>query len=311
MQTFLKAVLGESADYTDEHHSYTRENFEMVLKNCQLVERKSMAVLDFNLSQLDVCIRGDRTCVQTAQNEILTVLIQHDIGSTPVSKSNAETNSSSLPLFQHEKELHSLVSSNDFNRRTSPSIERPLSPSLVRDIDNNVIYGPPDLNPVHEFVRSERNHSFLNTNSDFDLVPRGAAIPISSYSQLFDDVHSAERGEREVIDVDLVQPQYVPPDDDDRSDPRYENKLEFAVKLGYSEQDLIMALSKLGIECDENQLLQELIENSKGLSTVEDVSNEDTSAEEFLGVIERKVKSDDSSSSLRHIVIDGSNVAMR
>jgi hypothetical protein len=39
----------------------------------------------------------------------------------------------------------------------------------------------------------------------------------------------------------------------------YDNKVMFAVKLGYSESLLQRALNKLGLNAEENQILEELI----------------------------------------------------
>ena len=43
------------------------------------------------------------------------------------------------------------------------------------------------------------------------------------------------------------------------SDPEYEHKIEFAVKLGYTEEQLQLALAKLGLQHTQNDLLAELI----------------------------------------------------
>ena len=43
------------------------------------------------------------------------------------------------------------------------------------------------------------------------------------------------------------------------SDPEYEQKIQFAVKLGYTEEQLQLALVKLGPQHTQNDLLAELI----------------------------------------------------
>ena len=43
------------------------------------------------------------------------------------------------------------------------------------------------------------------------------------------------------------------------SDPEYEQKIQFAVKLGYTEEQLQTALAKLGPQHTQNDLLAELI----------------------------------------------------
>ncbi|XP_046551214.1 uncharacterized protein LOC124260932 [Haliotis rubra] len=99
------------------------------------------------------------------------------------------------------------------------------------------------------------------------------------------------------------------------SSPEYKAKLEKAVKLGYSEDQLIQALQKLGFDADQNQVLSEMIKlGSSSKGNQEDSSRFDEkidSFEDVEGLIERRKRDViDDSSNLRHIVIDGSNVAM-
>ncbi|KAH6927518.1 hypothetical protein HPB50_005184 [Hyalomma asiaticum] len=82
--------------------------------------------------------------------------------------------------------------------------------------------------------------------------------------------------------------------------PQYASRLEFAVKLGYTEQQVQQALRRLGPQPGQNELLAELVR----LGAREQSS--DAAA----------TRADPSSASqaedpLRPIVIDGSNVAMR
>lgn len=85
-------------------------------------------------------------------------------------------------------------------------------------------------------------------------------------------------------------------------------RVEFALKLGYTEKLVQAALQKLGSSPGQNELLAELIKLGaqrgsscdsspiEGPSDVADISNVELSA---------------LTQTLRHIVIDGSNVAMR
>ncbi|KAH7947175.1 hypothetical protein HPB52_008056 [Rhipicephalus sanguineus] len=81
--------------------------------------------------------------------------------------------------------------------------------------------------------------------------------------------------------------------------PQYASRLEFAVKLGYTEQQVQQALRRLGPQPGQNELLAELVR----LGAREQPG--DTAA----------ARADASASQaedpLRPIVIDGSNVAMR
>ena len=99
-----------------------------------------------------------------------------------------------------------------------------------------------------------------------------------------------------------------------QNDPEYKNKVEFALKLGYNEVDLIQALKKLGLDAGQNELLSELIK--QGTSTedtelFEQPSDSDTGIEVTGYTSEPGNKAIDASDNLRHIIIDGSNIAMR
>ena len=82
--------------------------------------------------------------------------------------------------------------------------------------------------------------------------------------------------------------------------------MEFGVKLGYSEDEVKSAMKKLGTETpvNQNELLHELIKAStsaKQIGKADEVKMENTSGYPRPA----------DASILRHVVIDGSNVAMR
>jgi len=102
----------------------------------------------------------------------------------------------------------------------------------------------------------------------------------------------------------------------------YTSRLEFAKKLGYSESQVQIALSKLGPCPSQNELLNELIllDSANPSSSLEsELDSGDTNAKKGTNIPLRGASRKNSAStptvvdstSLRHIVIDGSNVAMR
>lgn len=104
------------------------------------------------------------------------------------------------------------------------------------------------------------------------------------------------------------QPQIQESSDDDDLSTTERKNLEFAQKLGYSEQSIHTALTRLGSEAKQNELLAELIKLTadaprQPLPTNSN-SNNSTSSSNYVPV------SHNSNGLLRHIVIDGSNVAL-
>ena len=105
-----------------------------------------------------------------------------------------------------------------------------------------------------------------------------------------------------------------------KKDPDYPNKVEFALKLGYTEFDLLQALLKLGATAGQNELLSELIKQGSSLTKDSDTDGSKEVSPVFLSedaeelqlfTYNRKRAGTDDTTNLRPIVIDGSNVAMR
>lgn len=97
------------------------------------------------------------------------------------------------------------------------------------------------------------------------------------------------------------------------ADPNYTSRVEFALKLGYTESQVQVALQKLGPQPSQNELLAELIKlgaSSSGLYQQSPKDRTEDLASELEGLEITCEPSLDEPSNLRHIVIDGSNVAM-
>ncbi len=103
-------------------------------------------------------------------------------------------------------------------------------------------------------------------------------------------------------------------DDSDESplacatDPSYSSRVEFALKLGYTEQQVQKALVKLG-QPTQNELLAELIRLASlaGPGSTEGIESQSDSVRSHRPL---SITSSDEAV-LRHVVIDGSNVAIR
>ncbi|XP_043792700.1 LOW QUALITY PROTEIN: probable ribonuclease ZC3H12C [Apis laboriosa] len=88
--------------------------------------------------------------------------------------------------------------------------------------------------------------------------------------------------------------------------PGYTARVEFALKLGYTERLVQTALEKLGPDPEQNELLAELIKLGASCSQ----KSVDTPEESDSVVDSDLTTTENSGCSLRSVVIDGSNVAM-
>lgn len=104
--------------------------------------------------------------------------------------------------------------------------------------------------------------------------------------------------------------------------PEYSTKIQFAIKLGYTEEHLKAALKKVGFGADQNELLSELIKlgSTEGGAQSDDEEGEEKGhtdsphrkgSMDDVGDIMAQLPAGQGETNLRPIVIDGSNVAMR
>ena len=146
-------------------------------------------------------------------------------------------------------------------------------------------------------------------DSDYETTAESAGTPTGHH----DDV---SRTVSDTLAAEFAE--YVTRPNPDReldailADPNYTSRVEFALKLGYTESQVQVALQKLGPQPSQNELLAELIKlgaSSSGLYQHSPKERTEELSSELEGLeIEQNL---DDPSNLRHIVIDGSNVAMR
>ncbi|XP_076466687.1 uncharacterized protein LOC143297953 isoform X2 [Babylonia areolata] len=317
----------------------------MVLKASQTIQRQSLSVLDFDISAREVCMKGQRDHVEAAKLQISQLIMgPQNFGSSCQTNKQFQSGSPEKDYSQGLVMQSSSVSNRE--NVTQPGKSTGLFGSPSRDVDNNVIVDPCQSDPVSLGCFSLAMDAEIDfpsisgsSVSGSELIDRGGGCVKSPVlSRSFAEVvslkdnsaqadtrksHSSNDGAESMSDNSSS----ALSDEDsggnvvDKSDPRYESRLEFAVKLGYTERDLDRVIIRHGMECNDDKLLHELIESSAGSShqdssevaeavspatAVPDFANSDV----FLGVMKKVSKAEESGSNLRHIVIDGSNVAM-
>lgn len=142
-----------------------------------------------------------------------------------------------------------------------------------------------------------------DSSYDSDYEVNDAEFRHDDVSRTVSDTLAAEYAEyvddRKVTDLQTVV-----------SDPNYTSRVEFGLKLGYTEGQVQTALQKVGARPSQNELLAELIKLGAAAGTDDGGSEVGDDASDALELPTFDFNVDDGSN-LRHVVIDGSNVAIR
>lgn len=185
-----------------------------------------------------------------------------------------------------------------------------------------------DAEKTSEETGSSSCDSEESTNSDNEPE---RPVPIGTESCLFPKIHRRlcrspylephilKRNEI-LQDLKLEESQAVSKEVKKPADvvKEYQTKLEFALKLGYSEEQIQLVLNKLGTDALINDILGELVKLGNKTEMDQTASSIETSTMREASSIDSQ-RSDSplhedvpaDGDNLRAIVIDGSNVAMR
>lgn len=269
------SLIAEGVDRYEVTDVYDDKAFDMVRLEQDHIEQTCRAILSLYDGSHEISISGCKANVDNAKSHIQSLLLS----------SNKDTT----------KET---VESNILNMGRVPIANTPEipMPSKRMEIDNSI-------------------HA---NNCQWSLL-NDRAVPIMV------DPEGCEMSNSLSLDGDdLCEDSSLPSDINlqlsIQAERDYSDNMRFAMKLGYTESQVKSAVAKHGVNASADLILSDLIKqaaNSKSYSSEEEISmeklyisSESNTTSPPLHGMETAKTSEEDSSNLRSIVIDGSNVAM-
>lgn len=301
LQNYIRSLIAKDPELK-RTKQYSVDEFNMLLKKHDLIEQISQAYLEF-LDKQEVCITGGYDSVCYAQTVMEAMLRE----------------STFKPLL-NPSQLNQVDEECSENRETVYSLGEQLV-SVDGEINSSLRTWPTEAIALNSEVDYDQRHT------------TGIAVPTCSmawgktFTTEMEDVKDCSRPgtdfDLSLTQLDLSSQNNLTTSHHEinkiQNEPGYSDKLEFAIKLGYTEENLLVSLRKLGAGAGQNELLSELIKldsgkyNSEGATvTTEDDSLFSAERSDSYTSAERVDEGFcEDGSNLRPIVIDGSNVAMR
>ncbi|KAK3602884.1 hypothetical protein CHS0354_018746 [Potamilus streckersoni] len=321
---FIQSVTSEENTKQTYCRKCSDEEISLLLQEKSNIEKSSEVKINFDYSSKVVEIIGSIQNIVHAKSSIenmvreldLTSKIHLDSGDMKILHSDCKFVPKPYLVIGDKAKLKSITRScslaDDLSLQTDFCQPVKTHQGLGTNIDINSYDGsvsPGCHTPELRSVSPQELHYQANDNENIQ----------SSVGQLRISSPALSRSSESVASLveENIGGTFIP-----QKVPDYESKVEFALKLGYTENQLIRALENLG-PCGDNQneLLSELIKvasTPKGSNNINGASDfdtynsdsvSDTGEEETNFTLSDRVKADPSSN-LRTIVIDGSNVAM-
>lgn len=318
----MTSLIGTGIDHCMCTEHYSTNVCKTIQRNHDNIEKESQAVLRFGEDGSTIVILGQSFNVAVAKS--LMERVKYSLSSGDVSRLMINT----VTDQQHHHHLsgnyvnsgtkYSSVEDDGSNRHAT--LMHTLSPggesSHDSCYDSDCSPSPSRANSMQHLDTSEYHSDVSRTTSDTlaaelvdkDELKRSASDHVVGFRSSVQPSSSSELS----------------------SNNEYSVKVEFALKLGYTEEQIKSVLVKLGTSLDQNALLTELINltrtggeaasisrtagsSSNSSSTKSQLSS--SGSQHLKTPLERKPSdldhSGDGQSNLRAIVIDGSNVAMR
>ena len=304
-------MVGEGSDFTVITNNYDRSGVMVILSNHNKVEQESATVLTSN-GENEIKIQGKLENIIKAKN-IIDKLLKNDVANYgQVSDLNSqifgtksdsrikEKDSRAKSLEDRKLAFHNENLSFFRDSNLSEASGQGLNYLVAtRDVTGSPLSSQGAGSPFG-YTGNQSNSQGLN---QFDFHTAVAELKVAENVTDSSDSDSDDEKEEEL-----------------KKDPEYPGKVEFALKLGYSEYDLLQALLKLGSSAGQNELLNELVKQGSSLTKDSDTEGSKETSPVFLSedteelqlfTYHRRQVSNDETTNLRPIVMDGSNVAMR
>ncbi|KAJ8314938.1 hypothetical protein KUTeg_007088 [Tegillarca granosa] len=342
MQTYITSLIGDGKEFTKFILKFPMNQFSMILEKKDSIEKTSQAVLDFWNESCQVCIHGKEENIGIAQ-ALIEKMVQEQINNSTYEKTrssdfiilsdDSDENNVEIQNFQSnccesaklEEDKGQLLNiCDDYSLHTDCcDLESNLNIDMLNNeeilIKRGCDKGSPCRTPVTAELTHDTDGEKDSTDTSLELGPSLSELQLSS---------QVDRNITDNSELDISH-----------TDSDFSSKVEFALKLGYTEEQLMSVLKKIGADAGQNAILSELIKIGTSYQPVDSCSdscsddfvldhntktnsaggaesstdstdfNFESSEEKFLedtDVVEKSATSDN----LRPIVIDGSNVAM-
>jgi hypothetical protein len=283
------------------------------------IERDSQAVVDFSKEHSHVFIFGKKENVTIAQ-VLIDRMVKKEDNSAPYIdiRLHGEEDQDGKEIKERPEYLSNSSGKDDehlMNQKESDVTQNiglsdlKLCPSEKASVSK--VAGPTRKMPL-------RAHTVLKRTVSVGASPLPSTLTAPTGNRLTKTMSYGNETKTPLSN--LTQQSSTSSEDETTDEEEYNTKIEFALKLGYSELQLASVLRKLGNKAGQNEILSELIKLStsseKVCKSVDDSNSSlcsmDGSAENLLALTsENCFVLSDSTSNFRPIVIDGSNVAMR
>lgn len=333
-KNYIGSLTAKGEDFKRIVEELSQEELNMVLENQNIIENESQAVLEFIKNSNDISIFGNCKNVRIAHallNEMRgKIKADESLCSFHMQDFQSHFSMCSMDtVYSHDK-------SNILTSETSQTGRNNISHTTERQESLQT-----DCCPAESFKSLDGNSGSSSDNfkdiensymidqlcreSNFSSIDEGDNVVSpdnESSSDKFSYIDYCETAQSSSSRTQSSEPIPPLPNSDDENDVEVDRiiqdtknraKMEFALKLGYSEFEIVTVLKRLKPDVSQNEMLSELIK--VGMSSTFVADNDESETEETYCSSESSVPfssyhGDDDFNNLRPIVIDGSNVAM-